>query len=168
MGDPGGAMQPSFSFTQLFPLNSVSVSGITWLSGSSSFDYQPLLAQAPGQQFLLLGALLVIWDQNSLVPFHTWLPDARRSLDGFSSGWGVAEVGVLWFGLGLFPEAWAGSNACKLGSAGALWRSLKDMKKNGHMGYVLLLPPPLSVFPNDQPWTDLSLFLLGASFCKDG
>jgi len=83
--------------------------GLTWLSGSSSFDYQPLLAQALGQQFSARGALGGISD--SLVPFHTWLPDARRSLDpGFSTpGWGVAEVGNLWvaavwFG-GLFP-AW--------------------------------------------------------------
>ncbi len=90
--------------------------GLTALSGSSSFNYEPLLTQALplGQQFLLLGALLVGFGiKIPLVPFHTWLPDAHVEastpvsvlLAGVLLKLGT--YGLLRFGLGLFPEAWA-------------------------------------------------------------
>lgn len=134
--------------------------GLTWLSGSKNFDYQPLLAQALplGEQFLLLGALLIGFGiKIPLVPFHTWLPDAHVEastpvsvlLAGVLLKLGT--YGLLRFGLGLFPEAWA-----VLAPWLATWAVVsvlygafmaiaqKDMKKMvayssiGHMGYVLL------------------------------
>lgn len=134
--------------------------GTTWLSGSSSFDYQPLLTQALPltQQFLLLGALLVGFGiKIPLVPFHTWLPDAHVEastpvsvlLAGILLKLGT--YGILRFGLGMFPEAWT-----VLAPSLATWAAVsvlygaftaiaqKDMKKMvayssiGHMGYVLL------------------------------
>jgi NAD(P)H-quinone oxidoreductase subunit 4 len=134
--------------------------GITWLSGFSSFDYQPLLAQALplGQQFLLLGALLVGFGiKIPLVPFHTWLPDAHVEastpvsvlLAGVLLKLGT--YGLLRFGLGLFPEAWAvlAPWLATWAVASVLYGAFmaiaqKDMKKMvayssiGHMGYVLL------------------------------
>jgi NAD(P)H-quinone oxidoreductase subunit 4 len=90
--------------------------GLTWLTGSKDFNYQPLLAQALplGQQFLLLGAILIGFGiKIPLVPFHTWLPDAHVEastpvsvlLAGVLLKLGT--YGLLRFGLGLFPEAWA-------------------------------------------------------------
>ena len=134
--------------------------GLTWSSGSSTFDYEPLLAQALplGQQFLLLGALLVGFGiKIPLVPFHTWLPDAHVEastpvsvlLAGVLLKLGT--YGLLRFGLGLFPEAWMA-----LAPWLATWAAVsvlygafmaiaqKDMKKMvayssiAHMGYVLL------------------------------
>jgi len=134
--------------------------GIAWLSGSSSFDYQPLIAQALPltQQFVLLGALLVGFGiKIPLVPFHTWLPDAHVEastpvsvlLAGVLLKLGT--YGILRFGLGMFPEAWT-----VLAPYLATWAAVsvlygaftaiaqKDMKKMvayssiGHMGYVLL------------------------------
>lgn len=133
--------------------------GVTWLSGSPDFDYQPLLTQIPlAQQFVLLGMLLVGFGiKIPLVPFHTWLPDAHVEastpvsvlLAGVLLKLGT--YGLLRFGLGLFPEAWA-----VLAPWLATWAVVsvlygaftaiaqKDMKKMvayssiGHMGYVLL------------------------------
>ena len=134
--------------------------GLTWLSGSKNFDYQPLLTQALplGEQCLLLGALLIGFGiKIPLVPFHTWLPDAHVEastpvsvlLAGVLLKLGT--YGLLRFGLGLFPEAWA-----ILSPWLATWAVVsvlygaftaiaqKDMKKMvayssiGHMGYVLL------------------------------
>ncbi len=144
--------------------------GLAWLSGSSTFDYEPLFAKALplGQQFLLLGALLVGFGiKIPLVPFHTWLPDAHVEastpvsvlLAGVLLKLGT--YGLLRFGLGLFPEAWAA-----LAPGLATWAAVsvlygaftaiaqKDMKKMvayssiAHMGYVLLAAAaatPLSV-----------------------
>ncbi len=134
--------------------------GLTWLSGSSSFDYQPLLAQTLplGQQFLLLGTILIGFGiKIPLVPFHTWLPDAHVEastpvsvlLAGVLLKLGT--YGLLRFGLCLFPEAWTA-----LAPTLAIWAVVsvlygaftaiaqKDMKKMvayssiAHMGYVLL------------------------------
>lgn len=134
--------------------------GTTWLSGSSSFDYQPLIAQALPltQQFVLLGALLVGFGiKIPLVPFHTWLPDAHVEastpvsvlLAGVLLKLGT--YGILRFGLGMFPEAWT-----VLAPSLATWAAVSvlygaftaiaqtDMKKMvayssiAHMGYVLL------------------------------
>ena len=144
--------------------------GLTWLSGSATFSYNPLLAQALplGQQLLLLATLLVGFGiKIPLVPFHTWLPDAHVEA---STPVSVLLAGVLLklgtyglirFGLGLFPEAWA-----VLAPWLATWAVVSvlygafcaiaqtDMKKMvayssiGHMGYVLLAcaaATPLSI-----------------------
>jgi len=134
--------------------------GITWLTGAPSFDYAPLLTQVLPlrQQFVLLGALLIGFGiKIPLVPFHTWLPDAHVEastpvsvlLAGVLLKLGT--YGLLRFGLGLFPEAWA-----VLAPWLATWAAVSvlygafmaiaqtDMKKMvayssiGHMGYVLL------------------------------
>lgn len=134
--------------------------GLTWLGGSNSFDYQPLLSQALplGQQFLLLGAILVGFGiKIPLVPFHTWLPDAHveasTPISVLLAGvlLKLGTYGLLRFGLGLFPQAWA-----VLAPWLATWAAISvlygalmaiaqtDMKKMvayssvGHMGYVLL------------------------------
>lgn len=134
--------------------------GLTWLSGSTNFDYQPLLAQALpiGQQLVLLGAILIGFGiKIPLVPLHTWLPDAHVEastpvsvlLAGVLLKLGT--YGILRFGLGLFPEAWT-----VLAPIMANWAVVSvlygaftaiaqtDMKKMvayssiAHMGYVLL------------------------------
>lgn len=134
--------------------------GVVWLSGSSTFDYQPLLAQALplGQQFLLLGALLVGFGiKIPLVPFHTWLPDAHveasTPVSALLAGvlLKLGTYGILRFGLGLFPEAWSALApwlatwavvSVLYGSLNAIAQT--DMKKMvayssiGHMGFVLL------------------------------
>lgn len=144
--------------------------GLTALSGSSTFNYEPLLSQALplGQQFLLLGALLVGFGiKIPLVPFHTWLPDAHVEastpvsvlLAGVLLKLGT--YGLLRFGLGLFPEAWAiwapwlASWAVVSVLYGAFTAiAQKDMKQMvayssiAHMGYVLLAcaaATPLSI-----------------------
>ncbi len=134
--------------------------GLTLLTRSTSFDYDPLLSQILpiGQQLLLLGALLVGFGiKIPLVPFHTWLPDAHVEA---STPVSVLLAGVLLklgtyglvrFGFGLFPEAWT-----VLAPWLATWAAVSvlygafmaiaqtDMKKMvayssiGHMGYVLL------------------------------
>lgn len=144
--------------------------GLVWLSGSSSFDYSPALAQtlSLGQQGILLGALLVGFGiKIPLFPFHTWLPDAHVEA---STPVSVLLAGVLLklgtyglvrFGLQLFPEVWsllapwlAGWAVVSVlyGSLAAI--SQTDMKKMvayssiGHMGYVLLAAAaatPLSI-----------------------
>ena len=134
--------------------------GLIWLSGNSSFDYSPTIAQSLSlaQQTLLLGALLVGFGiKVPLFPFHTWLPDAHVEA---STPVSVLLAGVLLklgtyglvrFGLGLFPEAWTSLApwmaswavvSVLYGSLAAI--SQQDMKKMvayssiGHMGYILL------------------------------
>lgn len=134
--------------------------GVAWLGGSSSFDYQPLLTQALplGQQFLLLGALLVGFGiKIPLVPFHTWLPDAHveasTPVSALLAGvlLKLGTYGLVRFGLGLFPDAWSALSpwlatwavvSVLYGSLNAIAQT--DMKKMvayssiGHMGFVLL------------------------------
>lgn len=131
-----------------------------WLTHATTFDYEPLLLQVLplGQQLVLLGALLVGFGiKIPLVPFHTWLPDAHVEastpvsvlLAGVLLKLGT--YGLLRFGFGLLPEAWA-----VLAPWLATWAAVSvlygammaiaqtDMKKMvayssiGHMGYVLL------------------------------
>src|SRR4028119_904048 len=136
--------------------------GAVFLSGSPSFGYADtvevvsLLPNA--QQLLLLVAILVGFGiKIPLVPFHTWLPDAHVEastpisilLAGVLLKLGT--YGLLRFGLGLFPEAWASvANVLAIwavvsvlyGSFNAIAQT--DMKKMvayssvGHMGYILL------------------------------
>ena len=136
--------------------------GAVFLSGATSFAYRDtvevvsLLPNA--QQLLLLVAILVGFGiKIPLVPFHTWLPDAHVEastpisilLAGVLLKLGT--YGLLRFGLGLFPEAWA-----SLGNGLAIWAAVsvlygafnaiaqRDMKKMvayssvAHMGYILL------------------------------
>ncbi len=144
--------------------------GLVWLSGASSFAYEPSKTQALpiATQILLLVPLLVGFGiKIPLVPFHTWLPDAHVEA---STPVSVLLAGVLLklgtyglirFGMGLFPEAWT-----TLAPWLATWAVVsvlygcftaiaqKDMKKMvafssiGHMGYVLLAAAagtPLSI-----------------------
>jgi NAD(P)H-quinone oxidoreductase subunit 4 len=134
--------------------------GLTWLTRSPSFDYQPLLAQSLPltQQFWLLAALLIGFGiKMPLVPFHTWLPDAHVEaptpvsmvLAGVLLKLGT--YGLVRYGMQLFPQAWS------IWAPGlALWAVIsvlygalmaiaqRDMKRMvafssiGHMGYVLL------------------------------
>jgi NAD(P)H-quinone oxidoreductase subunit 4 len=134
--------------------------GLIWLSGSSSFSYTAAMGQTlPIElQVILLGVLLVGFGiKIPLVPFHTWLPDTYVEsstpvtilLGGVLAKLGT--YGILRFGLGLFPEAWA-----KLAPVLAVWGAIsilygalaaiaqKDIKRMvayssiGHMGYILL------------------------------
>ena len=134
--------------------------GFVWLGGSTSFNYDPSLAQGMTllQQSLLLAAFLVGFGiKIPLFPFHTWLPDAHVEA---STPVSVLLAGVLLklgtyglvrFGLQLLPDAWnlfapwlaAWAVVSVLyGSLAAIAQT--DMKKMvayssiGHMGYVLL------------------------------
>lgn len=134
--------------------------GLVWLSGSSSFAYEPLRSHALplGTQLILLGAILVAFAiKIPLVPFHTWLPDAHveasTPISVLLAGvlLKLGTYGLLRFGLGLFPEAW-NSIAPSL----AVWAVVSvlygaftaiaqtDMKKMvayssiAHMGFILL------------------------------
>ncbi|MBF2000113.1 MAG: NADH-quinone oxidoreductase subunit M [Synechococcales cyanobacterium C42_A2020_086] len=134
--------------------------GLVWLNGSPDFSYQSALGQAlPLQlQVLLLGVLLVGFGiKIPLVPFHTWLPDTYVEASApvaILLGGVLAKLGtygLIRFGLGLFPEAWA-----KLAPFLATWAVVsilygamaaiaqKDIKRMvayssiGHMGYILL------------------------------
>jgi NAD(P)H-quinone oxidoreductase subunit 4 len=144
--------------------------GLTWLSGSSTFDYNPTQSQALPlvSQLILLGTLIIGFGiKIPLVPLHTWLPDAHVEastpvsvlLAGVLLKLGT--YGLLRFGMGLFPEAWA-----VLAPWLAAWAVVSvlygaftaiaqtDMKKMvayssiGHMGYILLgaaAATPLSI-----------------------
>jgi NAD(P)H-quinone oxidoreductase subunit 4 len=109
-------------------------------------------------QFVLLVVLLIGFGiKIPLVPFHTWLPDTYVEASApiaILLGGVLAKLGtygILRFGLGLFPEAWA-----KLAPVLATWAAIsilygamaaiaqKDIKRMvayssiGHMGYILL------------------------------
>ncbi|NET38512.1 MAG: NADH-quinone oxidoreductase subunit M [Cyanothece sp. SIO1E1] len=134
--------------------------GLVWFTGASSFAYESLAGQTlpPGLQILLLGVLLVGFGiKIPLVPLHTWLPDtyvAASSPVVILLGGILAKLGaygILRFGLGLFPDAWA-----TLAPGLATWATVsvlygamiaiaqKDIKRMvayssvGHMGYILL------------------------------
>ncbi len=144
--------------------------GLTWLTGSSSFNYVPLLGRTLplAQQLILLGAVIIGFGiKIPLVPFHTWLPDAHveasTPISVLLAGvlLKLGTYGLLRFGLGLFPEAWAAVApwlawwavvSTIYGSAIAIAQT--DMKKMvayssiGHMGFILLAcaaATPLSI-----------------------
>jgi NAD(P)H-quinone oxidoreductase subunit 4 len=149
--------------------------GLTWFSGSTSFDYNPTLAHTlpVTTQFWLLGAILLGFAiKIPLVPLHTWLPDAHVEastpvsvlLAGVLLKLGT--YGLLRFGLGLFPQAWAewAPGLAWWAAISVLYGALiaiaqKDMKKMvayssvGHMGFILLAAA-----------TTNSLGMLGAIF----
>jgi NAD(P)H-quinone oxidoreductase subunit 4 len=134
--------------------------GLTWLSGSSSFEYNPLLSQGlpMTSQLFLLGAIVIGFGiKIPLFPFHTWLPDAHveasTPISVLLAGvlLKLGTYGLLRFGLGLFPEAWVVAApwfaswavvSVLFGALAAIAQT--DMKKMvayssiGHMGFVLL------------------------------
>ncbi len=144
--------------------------GLTWLTGSASFNYVPMLGHALPlvQQLILLGAIVIGFGiKVPLVPFHTWLPDAHveasTPISVLLAGvlLKLGTYGLLRFGLGLFPDAWAvfapwlawwAVISTIYGSAIAIAQN--DMKKMvayssiGHMGFILLAcaaATPLSI-----------------------
>ena len=130
------------------------------LTGSLDFSLTPVTSErlAMGSQLVLLGAVIVGFGiKIPLVPFHSWLPDAHTQastpvsvlLAGVLLKLGT--YGLLRFGLGLFPEAWAVMAPWLAGWAAVsvLYGSLaaiaqRDMKRMvayssvGHMGTILL------------------------------
>ena len=144
--------------------------GLVWLSHTSSFAYEPLRSHTLPltTQLILLGAIVVGFGiKIPLVPFHTWLPDAHveasTPISVLLAGvlLKLGTYGLLRFGLGLFPEAWAYAApwlatwavvSVLYGSFNAIAQT--DMKKMvafssiGHMGYILLAAAaatPLSI-----------------------
>lgn len=134
--------------------------GLTWLSGASSFEYNPALSQTLplATQIILLGAILIGFGiKIPLFPLHTWLPDAHveasTPISVLLAGvlLKLGTYGLLRFGLQLFPQAWA-----TLAPGLAVWAVVSvlfgaftaiaqtDMKKMvayssvGHMGFILL------------------------------
>lgn len=144
--------------------------GLTWISGATSFEYDVTRSTVLplSTQLVLLGAIIIGFGiKIPLMPFHTWLPDAHVEastpvsvlLAGVLLKLGT--YGLLRFGLGLFPEAWAvlapylASWAVVSVLYGAFTAiAQKDMKKMvayssiGHMGFILLAAAaatPLSI-----------------------
>src|SRR5919199_5692986 len=136
--------------------------GVVFLSGAPNFAYQESAALASllpmGKQLLLLGAILIGFGiKVPFVPFHTWLPDAHveasTPISVLLAGvlLKLGTYGMLRFGLGLFPDAWAVAApwlaswavvSVLYGASCAI--AQKDMKKIvayssiAHMGYILL------------------------------
>jgi NAD(P)H-quinone oxidoreductase subunit 4 len=130
------------------------------LRGHVDFSLLPVHAEqmALSSQLVLLAMLLVGFGiKIPLVPFHSWLPDAHTQastpvsvlLAGVLLKLGT--YGLLRFGLGLFPEAWAvlapwlaiwAAVSVLYGSLAAIVQ--RDMKRMvayssvGHMGSILL------------------------------
>jgi NAD(P)H-quinone oxidoreductase subunit 4 len=134
--------------------------GLTWLGGSSSFEFDPLLSQTLPltTQTVLLGAILIGFGiKVPLFPLHTWLPDAHveasTPISVLLAGvlLKLGTYGLIRFGLQLFPEAWAvlapwlatwAVVSVLFGAFTAIAQT--DMKKMvayssiAHMGYILL------------------------------
>jgi NAD(P)H-quinone oxidoreductase subunit 4 len=134
--------------------------GITWLSGSTSFDYESMNTQGLPllTQLILLTVLLIGFGiKVPLVPFHTWLPDAYVEasppvtilLGGVLAKLGT--YGLLRFGLQLFPETWrlVAPGLAIIGTVSVLYGAVtaiaqKDIKRMvayssiGHMGYIIV------------------------------
>ncbi|MGK7953876.1 MAG: NADH-quinone oxidoreductase subunit M [Crocosphaera sp.] len=144
--------------------------GLVWLSGASTFDYEPLLSHSLSlsTQLLLLAPLLVgLAIKIPIFPFHTWLPDAHVEASTPVSVLLAGVVlklgtyGLLRFGVGLFFDAWQymAPWLATLAAISALYGAScaivqKDMKKVvayssiAHMGYILLAAAastPLSI-----------------------
>lgn len=134
--------------------------GLTWLGGSNSFEFDPLLSQTLPltAQIVLLGAILIGFGiKVPLFPLHTWLPDAHveasTPISVLLAGvlLKLGTYGLIRFGLQLFPEAWAVLSpwlatwavvSVLFGAFTAIAQT--DMKKMvayssiAHMGYILL------------------------------
>jgi len=134
--------------------------GVTWLSHSSSFDYDAINTQGLSLtiQLILLTAVLVGFGiKIPLVPLHTWLPDAyveASPVVAILLGGIVAKLGaygLVRFGLQLFPETWAltAPGLSIIGVISVVYGALsaiaqKDIKRMvayssiGHMGYIVV------------------------------
>jgi NAD(P)H-quinone oxidoreductase subunit 4 len=134
--------------------------GIVWLTGASTFDYEPLRDQVLPleMQLLLLAPLLVgLFIKIPIFPFHTWLPDAHveasTPISVLLAGvlLKLGTYGLLRFGLGLFLDAWVvvAPYLAFLAAISALYGAFtaiaqQDMKKVvayssiAHMAYILL------------------------------
>ncbi|MDJ0508416.1 MAG: NADH-quinone oxidoreductase subunit M [Crocosphaera sp.] len=134
--------------------------GLVWLSGASTFEYEPLRSHTLplSTQLLLLAPLLIgLAIKIPIFPFHTWLPDAHVEastpvsvlLAGVLLKLGT--YGLLRFGVGLFLDAWIyiAPWLATLAAISALYGAScaivqKDMKKVvayssiAHMAYILL------------------------------
>ncbi len=134
--------------------------GLVWLSGASTFDYEPLRSHTlplSTQLFLLTPLLIGLAIKIPIFPFHTWLPDAHVEastpvsvlLAGVLLKLGT--YGLLRFGVGLFLDAWTymAPWLATLAAISALYGAScaivqKDMKKVvayssiAHMAYILL------------------------------
>lgn len=134
--------------------------GLVWLTHAGSFAYQPFAGgQLPlDKQLLLLAPILIGFAiKTPIVPFHTWLPDAHveasTPISVLLAGvlLKLGTYGLLRFGLGLFPDAWAywAPWLATVAVVSVLYGALSaisqtDMKKMvafssiAHMGYILL------------------------------
>lgn len=134
--------------------------GLTWLSGSSSFDYVGITAEnlpLTLKLILLTVLLLGFGIKIPLVPLHTWLPDAYVEASpavAILLGGVLAKLGtygLVRFGLQMFPDTWAliAPGLSIIAAVSAVYGALsaiaqKDIKRMvayssvGHMGYVLL------------------------------
>ncbi|MBE9177744.1 NADH-quinone oxidoreductase subunit M [Oculatella sp. LEGE 06141] len=134
--------------------------GVVWLSGVSSFDYEPLRSQTlplGAQTILLIGLLLGFGIKIPFFPLHTWLPDAHveasTPVSVLLAGvlLKVGTYGLLRFGVGLFLDAWvylapwlAGWAAVSALYGASCAIAQQDMKKVvayssiAHMAFILL------------------------------
>ncbi|MEW6494376.1 MAG: NADH-quinone oxidoreductase subunit M [Cyanobacteriota bacterium] len=134
--------------------------GMTWLSNSTSFDYDAINTQGLSltTQLILLTALLVGFGiKIPLVPLHTWMPDAyveASPVVAIILGGMVAKLGtygLVRFGLQLFPETWTlvAPGLSIIGVISVMYGALsaiaqKDIKRMvayssiGHMGYIVV------------------------------
>lgn len=134
--------------------------GITWISGSGSFDYSDIVTDnlSLNAKLLLLTLLLVGFGiKVPLVPLHTWLPDTYVEasppitilLGGILAKLGT--YGLVRFGLQLFPDTWkmVAPGLAIIGTVSVMYGALtaiaqKDIKRMvayssiGHMGYILV------------------------------
>jgi NAD(P)H-quinone oxidoreductase subunit 4 len=141
-----------------------------WFAKTGDFNYESLAAtHLPANlQLLFLSIIMLGFGiKMPLVPFHTWLPDAyvesptpvSMLLGGIVSKLGA--YGLIRFGLGLFPDAWAivAPWLALIAVVTAVYGSIiaiaqTDIKKTiayssvAHLSYVLLATAagnPLSV-----------------------
>jgi len=140
--------------------------GMTWLSNSTSFNYEAIHTQGLSltTQLILLTILLVGFGiKIPLVPLHTWLPDAyveASPVVAILLGGVVAKMGtygLVRYGLQLFPETWSlvAPGLSILGVVSVLYGALsaiaqKDIKRMvayssiGHMGYIVVAASALT------------------------
>ncbi len=138
----------------------ISFLGLVWLTGESTFAYEPLRSHSlpiDTQVLLLIPLLIGLFIKIPIFPFHTWLPDAHVEastpvsvlLAGVLLKLGT--YGLLRFAVGLFREGWVEISPylAILAGISALYGATcaiaqKDMKKVvayssiAHMAYILL------------------------------
>lgn len=138
----------------------ISFLGLVWLSGESTFAFEPLKSHSltvNSQLLLLIPLLIGLFIKIPIFPFHTWLPDAHVEastpvsvlLAGVLLKLGT--YGLLRFGIGFFRDAWVilAPYLAILAGISALYGATcaiaqKDMKKVvayssiAHMSYILL------------------------------